>query len=105
MKRLFKWPFSRWRINDGPTFNAGLVALLFLQGILTSIAKIRYIFMIFQCVCVRGGPDPLSPLDPPMSKRSFKKHFAGRPIVVRFYKFAGTASTFLLINSTIWQTL
>ena len=34
------------------------------QGILTSIAKIPYIFVIFQ-----GGPDPLSPpLDPPMAK-------------------------------------
>ena len=49
----------RLRADDGPTLNAGLVALLFFQGIWTSIAKKPYIFVIFQ----RGGcPDPMSPL-------------------------------------------
>ena len=52
----------RWRADDGPLLNAGLVAVVF-QGIRTSIAKEPYIFVIFQ----GGGPDPLSPhLDPHM---------------------------------------
>ena len=46
----------RWRANDGPTLNPGLVAAIF-QGIRTCIARNPYIFVIFQ-----GGPDPLSPL-------------------------------------------
>ena len=50
----------RWRADAGPTLNAGLVALWFFQGILTSIAKNPYILWFF-----KGGPDPLSPsLDP-----------------------------------------
>ena len=48
-------PF-RWRADDDPTLNAGLVALCF-KGIRTSIAKEPYIFVIFQG---RGGPDPVS---------------------------------------------
>ena len=46
----------RWRADDGPTLNAGLV---FFKGIWTSIAKESYIFVIFQM-----GPDPLSPPPP-----------------------------------------
>ena len=46
----------RWRANDGPTLNLGLVAAIS-QGIWTCIARNPYIFVIFQ-----GGPDPLSPL-------------------------------------------
>ena len=42
----------RWRADNGPTLNAGLI----LQGICTSIAKKPYSFVSFQ-----GGPDPLSP--------------------------------------------
>ena len=45
----------RWRADDGPTLNAGLVAAIF-QGIRTCIARKPYIFVIFQ-----GGPDPLAP--------------------------------------------
>ena len=48
----------RWLANDGPSLNAGLVAVNF-QGIPTSIAKKPYIFVIFQG---GGGPDLLSPL-------------------------------------------
>ena len=52
----------RWRADGGPALNAGLLALLFLMGTRTSIAKKPYIFVIFQ-----GGPDTLSaPLDPHM---------------------------------------
>ena len=54
----------RWQADGGPTLSAGLVAVI-LQGILTSIAKESYIFVIFQ-----GGPDPLPPpppLDPQMN--------------------------------------
>ena len=47
----------RWRANDGPTLNAGLVATIF-QGIRTYIAQKSYIFVIFQG---GGGPDPLPP--------------------------------------------
>ena len=55
----------RWRADDDPTFNAGLVALSFL-GFRTSIAKKPFIFVIFQ----GGGRDPLSsPLDPPMTSQ------------------------------------
>ena len=49
----------RWLADGGPTLNAGLVALWFLQGIRTSIAKEPYIFVIFQ-----GGLDYVSPLSP-----------------------------------------
>ena len=45
----------RWHADDGPTLNAGLVAVIF-QGIRTFIARKPNIFVIFQ-----GGPDPLSP--------------------------------------------
>ena len=54
----------RWRADDGPTLNAGLLgSFVIFQGIRTSIANKPYIFVIF-----RGSPDPLSPppLDPPM---------------------------------------
>ena len=47
----------RWRADDGPTFNAGLVVCDF-KGILTSVAKEPYIFVIFKG---GGGPDPLPP--------------------------------------------
>ena len=54
------------RADDGPTLNAGLLALIF-QGFRTSIAKVPYIFVLFS---VGGGrvrtPCPL-PLDPPMT--------------------------------------
>ena len=38
----------RWHADDGPTLNAGLVALWFFKGIQTSIAKQPNIFVIFQ---------------------------------------------------------
>ena len=38
----------RWQAKDGPTMNAGLVALCFFQAIRTSIAKKPFIFVIFQ---------------------------------------------------------
>ena len=44
----------RWRADDGPAFNAGLVTLLIFQGIRTNIAKKPYIFVIFQ----GGGSGP-----------------------------------------------
>ena len=47
-------PFTcRWRADDGPTLNAGLV----LHGIRTSIAKKPYIFFLF--FQGGGGPDSL----------------------------------------------
>ena len=50
---------SRWRADDGPTLNTGLV----LQRFWTSIAKKKLYFYDFS----GGDPDPLSPsLDPPM---------------------------------------
>ena len=48
----------RWRADDGPTLNAGLVALYIFRGS-TSIAKKPY-FVIFQ----GGSPEPL-PRPPP----------------------------------------
>ena len=42
----------RWRADDDPTLNAGLVVFSF-SGLRTSIAKKPYIFMIFQ-----GGSKP-----------------------------------------------
>ena len=50
----------RWRADDGPILNAGLV----FQGIRTSFAKKPYICVIFQ-----GGGVPLPPLDPRMFMR------------------------------------
>ena len=67
-KTSYKWtingPPAKRHLNDVPTLNAGLVAVIF-QGIRTSIAKEPYIFVIFQ-----GGPNPLSPspLDPRMTR-------------------------------------
>ena len=49
----------RWRADDGPKLNAGLVAAIF-QGIRTCI--IRKPFVIFQGG--GGGPNPLSPPPP-----------------------------------------
>ena len=51
-----------------PTLNAGMVAVWFFQGILTSIAKKSYIFVIF-----RKGPDPMpNPL--PLHTLSLNPH-------------------------------
>ena len=47
---------ARQRNDNGPTLNAGLVAVVF-QGIRTSIAKEPYIFVIFQ----GGGSGPPFP--------------------------------------------
>ena len=42
--------------NNGPKFNAGLVAFVIFQGIRTSIAKKPYIYVIL------GGRNPFPPL-------------------------------------------
>ena len=47
----------RWRADDGPTLNAGLVAFMTFQEIRTRITKKLYTFVTFQV-----GADPLSPL-------------------------------------------
>ena len=48
----------RWRADNGPKLNAGLVAFVIIQGVRTSIVKKPYIlFVIFQ-----GGPDPCPPI-------------------------------------------
>ena len=56
----------RWRADDGPTLNAGLVFQVFW----TSIAKKPYIVVIFVCVCGGGGGSgpPVPSLDPPMKR-------------------------------------
>ena len=46
----------RWRADDDPTLNAGLVAVIF-QGIRTSIAKEPYIF----CNFLGGSGPPVPP--------------------------------------------
>ena len=56
----------RWRADDGPTLNAGLV----FHGIWTSNAKKPYIFVIFQ----GGHRPPVPPLDPGMSKPDSSKY-------------------------------
>ena len=57
----------RWRADDGPTLNVGLVrSFVIFKGIKTSIAKKPFIFVIFQ-----GGPDPLSPPPPPDPRMLF----------------------------------
>ena len=57
----------RWRADDGPTLNTGLVAAIF-PGIRTCIARKPCIFQ------GGGGPDPLSPpLDPHMSYQSIQQ--------------------------------
>ena len=55
----------RWRADDGPTLNAGMVALRYFRGG-GSIAKKPYGFVMF-----RGGgsgPPAPPPLDPRMIK-------------------------------------
>ena len=54
----------RWRADDGPTLNAGLVhcSCVIFQGIRTSIAKKPYTFVILGGM----GPDPCPPLVPRM---------------------------------------
>ena len=59
----------RWRADDGPTLNAGLVAAIF-QGIRTSIARKPYIFVIFQG---GRGRTPFPPLDPHMGLKRVDK--------------------------------
>ena len=44
------------RANNGPTLNAGLVVLRFVNGIQTSIAKERYTYVIFQVGGGGSGP-------------------------------------------------
>ena len=52
----------RWRANDGPTLNAGLIDVI-LQRIRTRIAKKPYIFCDFSWGGGGGGPGhPLSPI-------------------------------------------
>ena len=51
----------RWRVDDGPTLNAGLKVCHF-QGIRTSIAKTAIFFVIFQGAGVRNPFHPS--LDP-----------------------------------------
>ena len=53
----------RWRADDGPTLNAGLVAFCDFQGVRTSIAKEPYIFVIFQLGGGGGSGPPVPPLD------------------------------------------
>ena len=48
----------RWRVDDSPTLNAGLVSFMIFQGIQTSIAKKPYIFVIFH----GGGRGSRSPV-------------------------------------------
>ena len=57
----------RWRTDDGPTLNAGLVACYF-HGIQTSIAKKPYILLFFRGA--DGVQIACSPLDP----RRFSSH-------------------------------
>ena len=59
----------RWHADDGPTLNAGLVAVIF-QGTWTCIARKPYIFGIFQ-----GGRDLLSPPPPPPLRWSHTCYF------------------------------
>ena len=49
----------RWRADDGPTVNAGLVAEIF-QGIQAYIARKSYIFLIFRGGGGFGPPVPPS---------------------------------------------
>ena len=51
----------RWRADDGPTLNAGLVALWF-SGDPGQYYKEALYFVIFRGGGGGGGPDPLSPL-------------------------------------------
>ena len=48
----------RWWAYNGPTWNAGLLAFFYFQGIWTSITKKPYRFVIFQV----GSIPPVSPL-------------------------------------------
>ena len=48
---------SRWRADDGPTLNAGLIALWFSGDLDRCCFEALCFFVILQ-----GGPDPLSPL-------------------------------------------
>ena len=57
----------RWRADDGPTLNAGLVALWFFRGS-GPVLQGNPIFLWFFMGGGGGGRDPLSPpLDPPMT--------------------------------------
>ena len=59
----------RWRADDGPTLNAGLVALWFYRGSGPVLLR-NPIFIFFQ-----GGPDPLSPFGSAHVSRD-----TGRPV-------------------------
>ena len=52
----------RWRADDGPTLNAGLVALWFFRGSGPVLLKKPWFFVIFQ-----GIQTPCPPLDPHVS--------------------------------------
>ena len=53
-------PRFRWRADDGPRLNSGLVAVVF-QGIRTNIAKKPYILKFFRGGGVRNPCPPSGP--------------------------------------------
>ena len=59
----------RWRADDSPTLNDGLVAAIF-RGIRTCITRKPDIFVIFQ----GGGSGPLVPSPPSGSALGFKSY-------------------------------
>ena len=81
----------RRRADDGPSLNAGLVALYF-KGIPTSIAKEPYIYVIFQGGGGGGGP-PVPPLDPHMKSHIFSGIIHDSHMIWRRYKELNTVFT------------
>ena len=71
----------RWRANDGPTLNSGLVTLRLFR--VSGPALLRNpIFVIFQ-----GDLDPLSPPPPPPppgSVHDFKPVYCGAEVVIQY---------------------
>ena len=55
----------RWRVDDGLKIECWLGSFVIFQGIRTSIAKIPYIFVIFQGG--GGSESSVPPLDPHMN--------------------------------------
>ena len=72
ISRIFLYMAFRWRADNDPTLNAGLVSsFVIFQGIQTSIAKEPCSFVIFPGGCLDILPSPPPPLGPRMYHMQF----------------------------------
>ena len=68
----------RWRADDGPTLNSGLVALRFFRGSGPVLLRNPFFLRFFSvCVCGGGGSGPpVPPLDPRMIEVDLNRRWA-----------------------------